>query len=407
MKIKTEEKKTASKKASIIVLVIAAVLFLATFLWIHSQDYLNGIEEHFTGSADGMLEFEKGSVLEILSEDMEPEEAADGAFRGNQELSVVIRSGRYKGEIMTANNYFGSIYGVPLAKGDGVVLTVKTHADGSHIATVFEFYRIPTLAACLLLFFLVIILVGGRTGLKSLIGLIFTAVCLFAILIPLLLKGAPTVPTTFLVCAFIAVVCFTVLGGVRRKTISAFLGTLAGVFLAMVFGLAAQYFAKLDGLRMESAEPLVQMRYYGSPVQLKGLLVAGIIISALGAVMDVAMSISSSLEEVHAANPSLSRGELFRSGMNIGHDMAGTMTNTLILAFLGSEFSFIIFLYAQGLTFYRLFSTPFVGLETISGLASSIGMILAIPLTALISSVMISGRDRREKSTGQKKKTNG
>lgn len=401
MKKKPERQQTANRKASILVLVVASVIFLAAVLWIHSKDFLNGIDEHFNAYGDGIVEFEKGTVLDILSEDMEPEEAADNAWRGNQKLSVVIRSGRYKGENMTANNYFGSIYGVPLAVGDGVVLTVKTHADGSHIATVYEFDRIPTLAVCLLLFFLVIILVGGRTGLKSLIGLLFTAACLFVILIPLLLEGAPTVLTTFLVCAYIAVVSFTVLGGVHRKTASAFLGTLAGVCLALLFGLAAQHFAKIDGLRQDSAEALVQMRYYGSAIHVKGLLVAGVIISALGAVMDVAMSISSSLEEVHMANPALSRKELFRSGMNIGRDMAGTMTNTLILAFLGSEFSYIIFLYAQGLTFRRVFSTAFVGLETISGLASSIGMILAIPLTALIASVMVT---RRGNGDGGKKK---
>ena len=160
----------------------------------------------------------------------------------------------------------------------------------------------------------------------------------------------------------------------------------------MVFGIAVQYIAKIDGLRLEDAEPLLQLKYAEPSIGLglRGLLVAGIIISALGAVMDVAMSISSSLEEVHAANPSLSRNDLFRSGMNIGRDMVGTMTNTLILAFLGSEFTLIIYLYSRGLTFYHIFSTAFVALETISGLSSSIGMVLAIPLTAFISSSLIS-----------------
>ena len=88
-------------------------------------------------------------------------------------------------------------------------------------------------------------------------------------------------------------------------------------------------------------------------------------------------------------NPALSRNDLFKSGMNIGRDMVGTMTNTLILAFLGSEFALIIFLYSRGLTFNHLFSTAFVALQTISGLSSSIGMVLAIPLTALISSTLI------------------
>ena len=113
--------------------------------------------------------------------------------------------------------------------------------------------------------------------------------------------------------------------------------------------------------------------------------------------MDVAMSISSALEEVHAANPALKQQDLFKSGMNIGRDMVGTMTNTLILAFLGSEFTLIIFLYVRGLTFYHLFSTVFVSVETISGLSSSIGMILAIPLTALISSTLIKSRKKKKK----------
>ena len=229
------------------------------------------------------------------------------------------------------------------------------------------------------------------------IGLIFTVFCLFMVLIPLLLKGWPTIPTTFVVCAYVALVCFTILGGVHRKTISAFLGTVSGTFIAMVFGIAVQFFAKIDGLRLEDAEPLMQLKQVGLTIDLRGLLVAAIIICALGAVMDVAMSISSALEEIHAANPSLTRKELFKSGMNIGRDMVGTMTNTLILAFLGGEFTLCIFLYTRGLTFYHLFSTAFVALETISGLASSIGMILAIPLTAFIASTLIERTGAKNK----------
>ena len=130
----------------------------------------------------------------------------------------------------------------------------------------------------------------------------------------------------------------------------------------------------------------------GFTIFLSGLLVGGIIISALGAVMDVAMSISSALEEVHAAAPSLGRRELFRSGMNIGRDMVGTMTNTLILAFLGSGFTLIIYLFSLGLGRYQLLSSAYASIEVISGIASSIGMILAIPLTAFISSVLLAKR---------------
>ncbi len=387
-------------RISIIILCAAAVLFIAMLFWIYSEDILHGEQDMFDPyGKEELVEFEKAKVTAILKDDKRIDEVADGAYVGTQELSAVIKSGRYKGETMTVYNYFGPLYGVPVEVGDGVTLTIKTHTDGTHSATVYEFNRIPVLAVFLLIFFGVTALIGGRTGIKSLFGLIFTVICLFFILIPLLIKGAPIVLTTFAMCAYIALVCFTILGGVHRKTVSAFLGTVAGAFISMVFGLSVQYFAKIDGLRLEDAEPLLQLKYAGQdiPLHLQGLLVAGIIISALGAVMDVAMSISSALEEVHAANPALSQKELFKSGMNIGRDMVGTMTNTLILAFLGSEFTLIIFLYVRGLTFYHLFSTVFVSVETISGLSSSIGMILAIPLTALISSTLIKSRKKKKK----------
>lgn len=381
--------------ATILVLVISALLFLGMFLWLHPQDILKGKNEIFNVYRDEMVEFEKATVKAIPTEEKNVDEFAEGAYVGTQELTCVVKSGRYKGEIMTVYNYFGPLYGVPVELGDSVVVTIKTHTNGETSATVYEFNRIPIIGAFMLLFFIIVILIGGKTGLKSLVGLILTFLCLFFILIPLLLKGWPTIPITFAMCSFISLVAFTILGGVHRKTISAYLGTLAGMVFAMIFGLAVQSLTKIDGLRLEDAEPLMQLRYIGATVKIRGLMVAGIIISALGAVMDVAMSISSALEEIYAANPTLSSSSLFRSGMNIGRDMVGTMTNTLILAFLGSEFTLMIFLFARDLTFYHLFGTAFIALESISGLAASIGMVLAIPLTTLISVMLIvRGRKR-------------
>ncbi len=378
------------EKSTIIVLAAAAVVFFCALFYTHSSDILNGSEDVLNYDGDEIMEYENATVTKIISEDLEVDEVAEDAYRGTQELAVIVKSGRYKGERMMAYNYLGPFNGVPLEVGDNVVLNIKTHKDGEHSATTYEFNRIPILAIFVLLFFVVIVIIGGWTGFKSLIGLVFTFVCLLAILIPLLLKGAPTVLTTFLTCGYIALVSFTILGGIHRKTMTAFLGTVSGAFFAMVFGLTVQFFAKIDGLRLETAEPLLQYKYAGVPISLRGLLVAGIIISALGAVMDIAMSISSALEEIHSANPSLSQKELFKSGMNIGRDMAGTMTNTLILAFLGSEFALMLLYYAHGLTFYHLYSTSFIAVETISGISSSIGMILAIPLTALISATLIA-----------------
>ena len=192
----------------------------------------------------------------------------------------------------------------------------------------------------------------------------------------------------FLVCAYITVVTMVILGGVCRKTVCAALGTVAGTALALLFGLLSQSLLRIDGLRL---------RQTGTPLGLRGLLVAGVVISALGAVMDVAMSISSALTEVHTVAPDRDGRALFRSGMNIGRDMVGTMTNTLILAFLGSGLSFIIYLYSLGLDPRQLISSPYMATEVISGIASSIGVILAVPLTALITSFILV-KDKKPKA---------
>ena len=377
--------KIKNEKLALIVLIIALIIFVGMFVHLHPKT-----DDSIT--ADDYVEYEKGTVTAVLSDNLVQDPASDNGWRGEQMLTVKVTSGQYKGEEMLVYNYVGPLYGVPVYEGDGVTLSISTRPGGNHEATVFEYNRIPFLAIIVLVFFAVIIIIGRKTGFYSLLGLVFTILCLFAILIPLLLRGAPTIPATFLMSAYIALVSFTLLGGIHRKTISAFLGTTAGTALAMIFGLASQALTRVSGLRMSNVEPLLQLRQTTeAPIGLQGLLVAGIIISALGAVMDVAMSISSSLEEVHSANPELTARRLFRSGMNIGRDMVGTMTNTLILAFLGSGFTLIIYLHSLGLSFYQLFSSAYASIEVISGVSSSIGMILAIPLTALISSALLAG----------------
>lgn len=382
--------------ATIVVLTICGVIFLGMFIWLHSEDILGDKSDIFNPYGNEQVVFEKGTVIAVNNSDIRSDEYAEDASVGSQELSVIVKSGHYKGETMTVYNYFGALSGVPVDVGDSVTLTIKIHTDGTHSATVYEFNRIPIIGAFIAIFFIAVILVGGKAGLKSLVGLAITIICLFSILIPLLLKGAPIIPTTVIMCTFVLLVSLTISGGVNRKTISAFLGAVSGMLIAMLFGLVVQKIAKIDGYRLEDAEPLLQLRYIDAKVRIRGLLVASIIVSALGAVMDEAMNISSALEEVHAANPALGKSDLLRSGMNIGRDTVGTMTNALIMAFLGSEFSLMIFLFARDLTFYHLYSTAFFALETISGLSASIGMVLAIPITNLIATTLITMKKHRK-----------
>lgn len=346
---------------------------------------------------ENRADYESASVDQILSDSTEKDPASDNGYRGEQLLLVTVRSGDYKGQQMQVYNYVGPLYGGPLKVGDRATVLISTYSDGTVNATVYEFDRLLPLCIVLVLFIAAAVAVGGRTGVKSLVALAVTLVCLFGVLLPSLMKGANTLLMTFIVCAYVAVVSLTIVGGVRKKTVCAMLGAVAGTALALLFGLLAQGLTRIDGLRIDDVEPLLQLRQTGTPIGLRGLLVGGIVISALGAVMDVTMGIASSLAEVHAANPQLSRRELFRSGMNIGRDMVGTMTNTLILAFLGSGFTLILYLYSLGLSSRQLLSSAYVSLEVVSGVASSVGVILSIPLTALITAEVFT----REKKSGK------
>ena len=367
-----------NNRVSVIVLVIAALIFVLARMAFAPKTEAAEVTGDYA-------EYENAVVVQILSDNTEADETADGGYRGEQLLLAEIKTGQYAGETMQVYNYVSPLYGAPLKVGDGCTLVISTYENGDANATVYEYNRTVPVWIVLGLFLLITVLVGGKTGAKSLIGLIFTVAGVFWLLFPALMKGAPTLPTTFLLCVYVAAVSFAVLGGVEKKTVCAWLGTVAGMALALIFALVSQRLLRIDGLRSADVEPLLQLRQTGTPIGLRGLLAAGVILSSLGAVMDVAMSLSSALAEVHTADKTMDARALFRSGMNIGRDMVGTMTNTLILAFLGSGLVLTLYIYSLGLSPHMLMSSAYLSWELVGGISSSVGVILSVPITAAIA----------------------
>ena len=376
------------KKQWISALVLAVVLAVLGGLFIAAHPAQTPAPE-----AEEYMEYENAVVEQILSDSTEADPVSEDHFRGSQSLIVRVKTGRYAGQQMLAENTVGPIYGTPMAVGDGVTVGLSTYADGTVRCYIYEYDRFPGLLMVVAAFLLVTVLVGGKVGLKSLVSLGLTVAALIFILLPLLLRGWPTIPTTFLIAVLVTAATFVILGGVERKTVCACMGTLAGIALATAFGLTAQWLLRIDGYRQEYAEALLQLRQTGeSGIGISGLVTAGVIVSALGAVMDVAMSISSAVQELTRVNPELTAKALLKSGMNIGRDMVGTMTNTLILAILGSGLTLIVYIYSLGLQPWQLLSSAYMSLEAISAVASSIGVMLAVPLTAAVCAVSFGKR---------------
>ncbi len=336
--------------------------------------------------------YEKATVLTIPDEMYQGQQAVEDVPVGRQNIVAELTSGPRAGDHIALVNNLSFLYGTVLEVGDSVTVSVIYNEDGSIKEHILQDYdRTEPLMIVLALFLLITVLVGGKVGAKSLLGLGLTILCVFAILIPLLIGGAQTIPTILMLCAFVTVVEFVMLDGVNKKTICAILGTISGVVFAAIFSEIACTILRIDGFKMYDVEPsieaLLQIKQGQSGMNtliLGDLLVGGILIAALGAVNDVAMSISSAMNELVAVNPKLTRKELLKSGMTIGRDMVGTMTNTLILALAGGELVIMIFLTSLEPSFQQLMSTTFFSVITVQALASSAGVILAVPLSVVI-----------------------
>ena len=368
---------------NIVVFLILTVIF--TGLLFFAQ---RGEKQDLSGYKSYTL-YERAVVSEVVSDESEPEEMYEGHYVGNQYLYLTITSGQYKGLTLTGTNYLSALIGTKLEDGDHCVVALYMENGEVRSVSIYDYSRVIPIIILITVFFLVTVAVGGKRGAHSLVGLIFTVVSLFFILLPLLLKGFPTIPTTLMICIFVAMFSFLLLGGINKKTVTAMIGTAFGLIMSMLFGLISQKIFRVDGMRMgEYIDSLLQLKFSGSTLKLKGLLIGGTLISALGAVMDVAMSISSSMSELTALNPNLTRKKIFSSGMNIGHDIIGTMTNTLILAFVGSSLVMLLYICSQDYPAVQLFSSNLIAVELVHSISSSIGVILSVPLTVFVSSLI-------------------
>lgn len=363
-------------------MLVLALLVLAA-LWLNRP-------EEGTPTASSQLIFVPAKVTAVLEDDAQPDwENSEGRRIGTQELEIRILSGRHKGEVLPLTNYLSALFNVDVGVGDRIIVRLITQEDGSYYASLFNYDRALVMGGAMLVFCAVLVLLGGRKGVRALLGLVFTLVCLWFLLIPGLIRGLPAIPLTIAVAAVCAAASLILLDGPSRKSLCAILGCVGGVAAAGLFAALVGALTPMDGFNMSEAENLL---LYGAEkgLSIRGLLVCGVLVAALGAVMDVAMSIASAAWELREHNDGLSRRELFRSGMNIGRDAMGTMANTLILAFAGSSFNLLILIQIYDIPFLQLANTDFLCIEMLQSVAGSMGILLTVPLVAAISAYLMA-----------------
>lgn len=332
------------------------------------------------------LVYAKARVIEIVENDMGPDPDYDYIRVGKQVLKLEILNGEYKGQEVEAINYvtrtsqIEALVGMEYIVGsyDDFFVTTVMYRDRSGIL-----YLIGGV------FLALVLLIGGTKGISAIAGLLVTLCNVVFLFIPMLINGVDAIVAAVIVVLISTLYTMIVLNGWSPKTI---ITTISCTICTIVAGLLAYAIGKwgsISTLNTQEAEELLFITE-NSSFSIKNLMTAGILISAMGAVMDAAMSLASALYEMKQQNPQITRKQLLKSGMNIGKDTMATMTNTLVLAFVGSSLNSVLVYYMYSMPYNSLINTDFMIVELLKGIIGSLAVVLAIPVTAILASRKLS-----------------
>lgn len=372
---------------------IAAIIVMAV-IYIVVLIVCNNIDKKEMISTDGRT-FEKAVVTEITKDNLNE----DGSRAGNQEVILRINSGELKGQEVEATSPDGLLFGATCEVGMNVIATVSI-SDDNNLVTVYSQDRSMAIYGFAAFFVLCVCLVGGWKGFKSILSLAFTGVTILFILFPLMYRGYSPIFMSVIICTIATIFSMMMIGGLSTKTVAATIGTVFGVIASAVAAMVFGHFAGISGYNVSDIETLIYVEQVTS-IKVGELLFSGIIISALGAVTDVGVSVASTIQEIHQTDPNLGKRKLFMSGIHVGRDMMGTMVDTLILAYVGTSLSTLVTNYAYDLSYNQLINSNNIGIEIMQSLAGSLGIVLAVPITAFVAVELIYRKPKEEKAVAE------
>ncbi len=315
---------------------------------------------------------------------------------GMQEMTVTILDGLYKGETATVMNplhgkmELDEIYAI----GNTLLVEFSTRGGKIHRAYARGKYRIHLEVFLLGLFGVLLIFVAGWTGVKALLSFCFAGLLIWKVMIPLFLKGYdPIIISLGVLLVLTGTISFMV-GGCGRKGLVTFSGAFLGVLLTCSMAMIFAKGFRIHGAVRPFAETLLYSGFYD--LNLTKIFLAGIFVSSSGAVMDLAMDISSAMHEVKLKEPGIRIKDHIASGMAVGRSVIGTMTTTLLLAYSGSYTAMFMLFVSQGVPLGNMFNLNFVAAEVLNTVVGSFGLVTVAPFTAIMGGI-IYGRHQRQK----------
>lgn len=311
-------------------------------------------------------------------------------------FTCVITTGEKQGSFVHATQYtYKNNAAMPPQVNPNDKVVLGKLSTGSSTEYAFENYdRIEQTFWLSLIFISLIVVFGGKKGLKTVLSLALTCLSIFFVFIPCIMAGFNIYASTIAICIYIIAVSYILTGGINKKSLAAAVGCSGGVAFSGAVYTIMERIMKLTGYYNDQTSQLKQT-FTQCPLDLKAIVFAMVTVGALGATMDVAMSIASSLEEIQKSKTNMRKFEIIQSGFNIGKDIMGTMTNTLILAYVGSSLIMVLIYAAFNYPILQLLNKEEIIVEILQSLIGSLGMLFTIPFTTVISAWLI------RKSVGQ------
>ncbi len=309
-----------------------------------------------------------------------------------QEVLVRLTSGPYRGETITiTNTYFAGdpVYDFFIEEGQEVIVVALGEEGNFEQAFVQDLARDRGVYYLIAVFLIGLLVVGRMKGVKTIITLAVTILLIFRFLLPMLLAGYSPILLAVVTACLAITFTLLVIGGLNMKSLVAILGTVTGVIVAGLMAFWAGSLARLTGFGTQEAQMLYFM---DQSIDFRGLLFAGIIIGSLGAIIDIGMSVASAASEIRQANPYIHFRELFSGALNVGRDVMGTMANTLILAYVGAAIPMLLLVMGNDIDFLKIINMDMIATEFVRGTAGSIGLIAAVPVTAVLAGYFLADR---------------
>lgn len=307
------------------------------------------------------------------------------------EVKVQVEEGKIKGKIVTVRLADDKQQERQnLKTGDKVIISYSQDAKGAEIVYIVDHVRRNQLLLLFIIFIAVVIVIGRFKGFFSFLGMIFSFVIIGRMIVPNIIEGTDPVVVTLLGSLFIIPVTFYISHGLNKKTTVAVVSTFISLMLT---GILAYVFVEITKLTGFAAEEAVYLQAFkGDVINIKSLLLAGIIIGAMGVLDDITISQASIVEKLYETNTKLKSRELFLKGMDVGRDHIASLVNTLVLVYAGAALPLFLLFYQTDMTYAKVINQEIIATEIVRTLVSSIGIIAAVPITTMLTAIVVKSK---------------